>query len=293
MNDDDQDPSSDPFGSPESEPAERTMSYFGAIGWMLLTLLIPILIITIADAIRRFQADDIVVGFGLQAAGILVVFFLILRFYAPELSIRHFIGLRSTHGAFYVIGAVLGVIITIPATTLYELINRRNPTGVDQGKFMIEQFERGTAWQIATFCIVVLAGPFLEEVFFRGALFRPMRRENPPFGVILVSSVLFAFAHRDQNIFFPIALVGMTMGLLRFMSGSLLPSALMHMTFNGVSFWSVYASFHEGNKTSDESLPPLWIIAATSLASLGLIVAACVLGARSQTARESRAEDLV
>lgn len=293
MNDDDQEPSSDPFGSPESEPAERTMSYFGAIGWMLLTLLIPRLVIDIANAIRRLQADDIVLGFGLQAAGILVAFFLILRFYAPELSIRHFIGLRSTHGAFYVIGAVLGVLITIPATTLYELIHRRYPTDADQGKYMIEQFERGTAWQIATFAIVVIAGPFLEEVFYRGALFRPMRRENAPLGVILVSSVVFAFAHNDKNIFFPIALVGMTMGLLRFLSGSLLPSFLMHMTFNGVSFWSVYASFHEGTKTSDESLPPLWIIASTSIATLALIIAACVLGARSQTARESRAEDLV
>jgi uncharacterized protein len=293
MNDDDQEPSSDPFGSPESEPAERTMSYFGAIGWMLLTLLITRLVIDIANAIRRLQADDIVLGFGLQAAGILVAFFLILRFYAPELSIRHFIGLRSSHGAFYVIGAVLGVLITIPATTLYELIHRRNPTGADQGKYMIEQFERGTAWQIATFAIVVIAGPFLEEVFYRGALFRPMRRENAPLGVILVSSVVFAFAHGDKNIFFPIALVGMTMGLLRFLSGSLLPSVLMHMTFNGVSFWSVYASFHEGNKTADESLPPLWIIASTSIATLALIIAACVLGARSQTARESRAEDLV
>lgn len=293
MNDDDHDPSSDPFGSPDSEPAERSMSYFGAIGWMLLTLLIPAFPVMLVSAIRSVPRDDLVLNFALQVLSTLITFFLILRFYAPQLSIRHFIGLRSTHGAFYAIGAVLGVIIAVPATTIYELIHRRNPTNVDQEKFLVEQLQRGSSWHVIVFVIVVLAGPFLEEVFFRGALFRPMRRENPAFGVILVSSVVFAFAHGDKIIFFPIALVGLTMGLLRYASGSLIPSALMHMSFNGVSFWSLYSRFRAGTTTPDEGLPPHWLIAASSVATVALIGAAWILGARSQTAREARAEDLV
>lgn len=293
---DDRNDDDDPYAPPGFDPdeqGERSMSYFGAIGWMLLTLLIPAFPIMIVSAIRSVPRDDLVLNFGLQVVATLITFFLILRFYAPQLSIRHFVGLRGTHGAFYVIGAVLGVIIAVPATTIYELIQRRNPTGADQDKFLVEQLERGSSWHIIVFAIVVLAGPFLEELFFRGALFRPMRRENPPIGVILVSSVVFAFAHGDKNIFFPIALVGLTMGLLRYSSGSLIPSTLMHMTFNGVSFWSLYARFRAGTTTPDDSLPPHWLIAASSVATLALIAAAFVLGARSQTARESRAEDLV
>jgi uncharacterized protein len=293
MSDDDREPSSDPFGSPESEPGERSMSYFGAIGWMLLTLLIPTFPVMIVSAIRSMPKDDLILNFGLQVVSTLITFFLILRFYAPQLSIRHFVGLRPTHGGFYVIGAVLGVIIAVPASTLYELIHRRNPTGIDQEKFLIEHLERGTSWHVVVFLIVVLAGPFLEELFFRGALFRPMRRENPPLGVVLVSSILFAFVHMDKHIFLPIAIVGFTMGLLRYLSGSLLPSVLMHMTFNGVSFWSLYSRFRSGAPSSDGEMPPLWLIAATSVASLGLILAALVLATRSQMSRESRAEDLV
>lgn len=293
MSDEDREPSSDPFGSPESQRGERSMTYFGAVGWTLLSTSLFLFLLLIMMSIRPGAEVNLITYFGLQFVGTLLTFFCILRFYAPNVSIRHFVGLRGTHGGFYVLAAVLGVVIQIPAAALYEVILKRFPHEADHGSVVLEDMARGRSWQVAIFVIIVLAGPFLEEVFFRGALCRPLKKENPTFGVVVLSSLLFALAHLEKQMFLPIAIVGMVLGILRNASGSLIPGIIMHMTFNGTAFWSMYERFRSGNLTETEAHVPIPVVLTASLGALLLVAITYVVGERSEAAREARSEDLV
>jgi membrane protease YdiL (CAAX protease family) len=232
-------------------------------------------------------------NFGAQVVGTLFTLFCILRFYAPNVSIRHFLGLRSTHGGFYVLAAVLGIVIQVPTTALYDAILKRNPTETDHDAVMMDDFARGAPWRVVLFVIIVLAGPFLEEVFFRGALFRPLKKASAGFGIILVTSLLFALVHLEKQIFLPIALVGITLGILRNASGSLIPSIIMHTTFNGAAFLSLYERFRAGGSTVSEPSLPGTVVLGASLGALLLLGITYVLGQRSEAAREACSEDLV
>ncbi len=293
MSDDDREPSSDPFGPPESESGERSMTYFGAVGWTLLSTSLFLFLLLTMMTIRPGVGGDLVTYFGVQLVGTLLTLFCILRFYAPNISIRHFVGLRGTHGGFYVLAAVLGVVIQIPTTALYDVILKRFPHETDQGSVVLEDMARGTSWRIAIFVIIVLAGPLLEEVFFRGALYRPLKKESPTFGIVVLSSLLFALSHLEKQMFIPIAIVGLTLGILRSASGSLIPGIIMHTTFNGAAFWSMYERFRSGNSTTTEASVPLPILLTASLATLLLVAITYVVGQRSEAAREAREEDLV
>lgn len=293
MSDDDQEPSSDPFGPPDSQRGERTMTYFGAIGWTLLSTSLFLFLLLIMVSIRPGAGTDLVTNFGAQVVGTLFTLFCILRFYAPNVSIRHFLGLRGTHAGFYVLAAVLGILIQVPTTALYDAILKRNPTEMDHDTAMLEDMARGAPWRAVLFFIIVLAGPFLEEVFFRGALFRPLKKENTSFGIIIVSSLLFALVHLEKQIFFPIAIVGITLGILRAASGSLIPSIIMHTTFNGAAFLSLYERHRSGGTNTAETSAPPSIVIGASLAAFLLVVLTFVVGRRSEVAREARDEDLV
>lgn len=291
MRDDDQEPPSDPFGPLDPIDGERSMTLFGAIAWTFLSTSTFLLLLLLLVSIRPGVQGDLVTNFGAQVFGTLLTLFCILRLYAPNTSIRHFLGLRGTHPGFYVLAAVLGVIIQLPTTALYDAILKRNPLETDHDALFMDDLARGRPWQAILFFIIVLAGPFLEEVFFRGALFRPLRKENATSAVVLLSTVLFAFVHLEKQIFLPIAIVGFVLGILRTVSGSLIPSIIMHTAFNGAAFWSMYTRFKSGVATSTEPPPPLSLIAGASLATLFLVVMTVVIGRYSRVAKDARSED--
>jgi membrane protease YdiL (CAAX protease family) len=82
--------------------------------------------------------------------------------------------------------------------------------------------------------LVVLVGPFFEELLFRGLGFGLLR----PFGrvaAILGSAVAFAAVHGLLEGFALIFLLGLGLALMRDISGSVLPGFALHASFNAVA----------------------------------------------------------
>ena len=74
---------------------------------------------------------------------------------------------------------------------------------------------------------------FVEELFFRHLALGTLRRFLAPGGAVLVSSLMFALAHVYRPLSFPIfVLIGMGLGWLRVLSGSLLLPILLHFLHN-------------------------------------------------------------
>ncbi len=73
-----------------------------------------------------------------------------------------------------------------------------------------------------------------EELAFRGFILSGLARRIGPDKAILVSSLLFAFAHMNAFRFLPTFVLGVVLGLLATRSGSLLPGMAFHLLHNGV-----------------------------------------------------------
>lgn len=284
-----------PARSSEPPPASRSgvspMSFAEATAWssgVVLAFWVLMVAVSRHEGEGARGAGELVGGMACQAITYLLGLFLILRMHAPEASIRDFIGVRRTHVAFYPLAILTGVAIEIPIQSLYVILTRRwpLPEGGDGG--IAEMFTHAsTPMRAAMGSMIVLFGPLVEEIFFRGALFRPLLRRNPAALVVTFTSVFFAISHGVPQTVVPIAFVGIFMGILRWQSGSLVPSLLLHATFNAFPFVAQAIS----GAADDDTMPPLWMNASSGALALLLAALALWLGARSLSAAEARARD--
>ena len=100
---------------------------------------------------------------------------------------------------------------------------------------------------------VVFAAPILEEIVFRGALFRALERSFHQGIAILIPSILFALAHTDPVQMAYAFVLGLLFALVRAKSGRLFPCILMHFAFNG-------ANFLQAELLEAQIIPPLWLV---------------------------------
>ena len=90
------------------------------------------------------------------------------------------------------------------------------------------------------FLTTTLLAPLFEEVIFRGILLPILSRD---FGIILgisISAFIFALAHLSISEMPPLFVLGLGLGVLRIISGSLLSSVLMHSLWNGLTFLNLF-----------------------------------------------------
>jgi len=85
---------------------------------------------------------------------------------------------------------------------------------------------------LATICLVL---PIIEELMFRGVLWRVLERfVSNKSHVLIVVSILFALAHIDFYHMMGVFPIGLYMGWLRLRSNSIFPSILAHITNNSL-----------------------------------------------------------
>jgi membrane protease YdiL (CAAX protease family) len=104
----------------------------------------------------------------------------------------------------------------------------------------------------ATFVLVALmttvGAPIVEEIFFRGVLFRALdagfsaRMKNAGTALaVVLSACLFALAHGEPVQFAGLALLGVVLGIVVKRTQRLVPSMLTHASFNAVALVSLIA----------------------------------------------------
>jgi membrane protease YdiL (CAAX protease family) len=92
----------------------------------------------------------------------------------------------------------------------------------------------GLRW--LTFIVVVLVGPFAEELFFRGFVFAGLLRRFGLPAAVVISSALFAAAHMDMAVAGPAFLAGSVFALVYWRTGTLWPVILAHTVQNAIAF---------------------------------------------------------
>lgn len=81
-----------------------------------------------------------------------------------------------------------------------------------------------------------LLAPLFEETLFRGVLLPVLARRLGPLPAVLASAAVFALAHLSLTELVPLLVLGVGLGWLRWRSGRLVASVLMHSLWNGLTF---------------------------------------------------------
>jgi membrane protease YdiL (CAAX protease family) len=89
---------------------------------------------------------------------------------------------------------------------------------------------------VLVFLMLVVLVPFVEEVLFRGFLFKGVRSGYPFWVTAIVVSVLFAVAHGQLDVGLDVFALSLVLCYLREKTNSLWPGIMLHATKNAIAF---------------------------------------------------------
>ena len=103
----------------------------------------------------------------------------------------------------------------------------------DQG--ITEDAILGGAGAVASVLMIVVIGPFTEEVFFRGFIFPALRARLGLGLALVVSGAIFAVFHVDPKVMLPIFVTGVMLAWLYHKTGSIWPPLVAHALQNALA----------------------------------------------------------
>ncbi len=104
---------------------------------------------------------------------------------------------------------------------------------------------QGTFGWIVLAVMVVVAAPFVEELFYRGLLLRSLTKKGwAPWAAVLCSAAVFGAMHFQPLQFVGLFAFGLVLGTLAQTYGRLGPSMWAHAGFNATTVVSLYLSTH-------------------------------------------------
>jgi hypothetical protein len=199
-----------------------------AVAWLALSsLLVLIAFAGSSSSDREILYEFELAIFGAIFYGLMILIsFLIARAYprpADALGLRRF-RLRWLWISFAVVVAT-----TIVAVAVEPFLHG----GEDQG-FAVDHWEPQHAGAFAANVVVlILLGPFAEELFFRGLGVRALMLYGGVMAV-LVTGVIFGLVHGVLGALPPLVLFGIGLAWVRLRSASIWPSFIGHATYNGL-----------------------------------------------------------
>ena len=203
------------------------------------------------------------------------------------------LGFRSVNQPwpFYILIGVALMFVSLPVTNQLSIWNEGfHLGGVFQklGELMTTLEEQAAAitekmLTVDTFggllfnlLIIALIPAVGEELTFRGVLQQSLTRGlKNPHVAILLSAAIFSFIHFQFLGFLPRMFLGILLGYMFYVSGSLWTSILMHFVNNGTAVVLFYLN-HKGiiNVDVDHfgAMDSLWMVALSAVVTVGLIV---------------------
>ena len=153
-----------------------------------------------------------------------------------RLPLRETFSLRAPHPAAWLatlVGAPSALVVGIG---FGEFVNRYLFPVPDQ---VIEAFGESLALPsmglVQTLLFLAVAPGIFEEVAFRGALLHGLRKQMKPWMAVLVGGMVFGLFHVSLFRILPTALLGVILGTVVVLSGSIFPAILWHFLNNAMA----------------------------------------------------------
>jgi membrane protease YdiL (CAAX protease family)/Flp pilus assembly protein TadD len=131
---------------------------------------------------------------------------------------------------FSLFGLILASLFNYGYSELVRWISRKPFPGQEAIPFIKYALN---ANPVTAFLSVVIVGPLVEEILFRGLIYGAWERRLKAGGAIVVSSLMFALVHFQLVYFIPIFCLGTVLGWARWKTGSLGLPMMIHVFNNG------------------------------------------------------------
>lgn len=181
---------------------------------------------------------------------------------------------------FYMItGAILMMVIQ-PVVMFLGYLNSLVPTPeileeMHRSQYqMFEDFLTSDGVLLIGLFHIAVVPAFAEEVLFRGYILRAFEKSGGIIFALILSSLIFSLFHLQLTNVLPLATLGLVMGLLTWLSGSIWPAAVAHLVNNGSAV--IMATTMPERAFADitpELLPPVWMLLGSAVLSTILITA--------------------
>ncbi len=286
----DDDDDSDREPASEAPPPARPLTIPLAVLWFVVASSGAMFALLVTTSLRESASHDLVNAVACQALAYAASMAVMLRVHAPDRPLADAIGLRPTHWTFYLLAALFGIVLQVPADWLEFLVTRVWPIPAAELDDQLQLLRMASPLQrVMVPLVTVCVGPAVEELFYRGVLQSGLRRRYSGVVAVLLVAALFATAHVTPQLLPAYLAIGLALSGLRALSGSLLPSLIAHMFFNAVAIISLLL---EGPSAQLESKPlPIDISVVGIGATLALSVIFVVIARRSERAQRARQED--
>ena len=242
------------------------------LGALLWTAVCHGLFLSIAHGLSLVRGSlDIVTLGAVQAFVYLLGILLMLRVYEPGVPLRQSLGLRPTDASLGLLGMGLGVCLKLPAESLTNVVERMYPTSEAQLLGRAALYRTDTLGQVLGLLLVLcLAGPLVEELFFRGASYGRLVKAGSKVAA-LVSGGAFVVVHSDMRHWPALVIVAAVLSYLRFAGGSLLPCLGLHVTFNASGVLALVTGAASPTRPLDVPMVPLFASWLGAGVLLGLV----------------------
>ncbi len=117
-----------------------------------------------------------------------------------------------------------------------EIITWFSVTPEVQPTIKVLQVSTGLGQRLGFAVAAIVIAPVVEEVLFRGILYRTIKQSGRPRVALVATSLLFAAVHANLMTFVPLAFFGVVMVLIYEKTGTLLAPIVTHSFFNVVNF---------------------------------------------------------
>jgi len=263
------------MSSSSSDPQGRPLTFAAAALWTLLVVFLDAFFIGMTEAGREGAYLDLVSRTGCVALAYSVVFFGILRLHEPETSIRHVLALRAPSVVALMLVVVVGIAMSLPAEWLGQLMELRLPRS-DQEQ---ENFDRlysvaTTGKRVSLVISAVCIQPILDELYFRGAIFTPLRRTRRWETVVLATAAFETLRSGSPRSMMIVLVVSLVFAWIRAATGSVFPSILARMSFVAVGVIPMVMG-------RDLPKPTLAWLAGTTLLAVGGLLGLGLLSRRN------------
>ena len=124
---------------------------------------------------------------------------------------------------------------------------------------------------------LVILGPVMEEVFYRGIVTRLLLRRYRPWAAIAMSGLIFAIIHLNPAQFIPAFTSGMFYAWLYYRTRSLWPGIILHVLNNGFVAFMMRAFPETEDETLMEWLGQTGYVSALVVAAVVFVVSVWVL----------------
>ncbi len=221
---------------PNDDSRGRPLTFVAAALWTLLVVFLTQLFIGMTEASRAGAYLDIVSRTGCSALGYSVVFFGILRLHEPHSSIRHVLALRRPSLLALLLALGIGLGLSLPAEWLEQALSARFPRPAQDNEAYDQLLSISTLGKrIGLVATLVVVQPALDELFFRGALFTPLRRTQRVETVVVATAAFETLGNLNPRSMASLLMASLVFAWMRGATGSVFPSIVARMAFYGAS----------------------------------------------------------